>query len=166
MTKYWLHFVCNYIRFINFYVINMLTGLVRPHPFIDRSFQSKRGISLCAHVSTVEFARGAQLKTRGDASVITSFHPERVLFRPGGVNLRAYLCGVPLPPKGGKRNDQIMYASAQALDFLARAKNPSFPNRNLAGRGICPGVSGWTLTSVHPETPVLIFVRLAQALTL
>ncbi len=24
-----------------------------------------------------------------------SFHPERVLFRPGGVNLRACLCGVP-----------------------------------------------------------------------
>jgi hypothetical protein len=41
-----------------------------------------------------------------------------------------------------------MYASAQALDFLARAKNPSFPNRNLARRGICPGVSGWTL--VYP----------------
>src|SRR5208337_410050 len=57
-----------------------------------------------------------------------------------------------LPPKGGKRNDQIMYASAQALpsagelvlslsrrrasSFLARAKNPSFPNGSLAGRGI------------------------------
>jgi hypothetical protein len=28
------------------------------------------------------------------------------------------------------------YASAQALDFLARTKNPSFSNRNLAGRGV------------------------------
>jgi hypothetical protein len=81
---------------------------------------------------------------------LIGFRPERVLFRPGCVNLRASLCGVPLPPKGGKRNDQIMYASAQALDFLARTKNPSFPNRNLAGRGICPGVSGWTL--IGPET--------------
>ncbi len=48
-----------------------------------------------------------------------SFHPERVLFRPGGVNLRSCLCGVPT------------YASAQILDFLARTKNPSFPNRKL-----------------------------------
>src|SRR5208283_6078258 len=56
------------------------------------------------------------------------------------------------------------YASAQPHDFLApfgaalgnpemagretvraRTKNASFPNGNLAGRGICPGVSGWTL---------------------
>jgi hypothetical protein len=55
-----------------------------------------------------------------------------------------------------------MYASAQTLDFLApfgaalgnpemtgrqtvraMAKNAFFPNGNLAGRGICPGVSGW-----------------------
>ena len=48
-----------------------------------------------------------------------SFRPERVLFRPRVVNLRAYLCGVP------------MYASAQSLDFLAWTKNPSFPNRKL-----------------------------------
>src|SRR6266702_8587967 len=46
-----------------------------------------------------------------------SFRPERVLFRPGGVNLQACLCGVQ------------SYASAQSLDFLARTKNPSFPNR-------------------------------------
>ncbi len=46
-----------------------------------------------------------------------SFRPERVLFRPGSVNLCACLCGVP------------MYASAQPLDFLARTKNASFPNR-------------------------------------
>ncbi|MFZ0931614.1 MAG: hypothetical protein WAN11_23635, partial [Syntrophobacteraceae bacterium] len=64
--------------------------------------------------------------------------PERVLFHPGGVNLWACLCGVP------------MYASAQPLDFLApfgaalgnpemagrqtvraRTKNASFPNRKL-----------------------------------
>ena len=45
-----------------------------------------------------------------------SFHPERVLFRPGCVNLRSRLCGVPV------------YASAQSLDFLARTKNPRFPN--------------------------------------
>src|SRR5512138_1046843 len=45
-----------------------------------------------------------------------SFHPETVLFRPGGVNHRVCLCGVPT------------YASAQSLDFLARTKNSSFPN--------------------------------------
>jgi hypothetical protein len=49
----------------------------------------------------------------------SSFHPERVLFRPGGVNLRACLCGVP------------KYASAQPLDFLASTKNASFSNRKL-----------------------------------
>jgi hypothetical protein len=48
-----------------------------------------------------------------------SFRLERVLFRPGGVNLRSCLCGVP------------MYASAQSLDFLAWTKKPSFPNRKL-----------------------------------
>ena len=55
---------------------------------------------------------------------LASFRPERVLFRPGGVNLRVSLCGVPT------------YASAQTLDFLARTKNASFPHRNLAGRGV------------------------------
>ena len=45
-----------------------------------------------------------------------SFHSETVLFRPGRVNPRACLCGVPV------------YASAQPFDFLARTKNPSFPN--------------------------------------
>jgi hypothetical protein len=58
---------------------------------------------------------------------LASFRPERVLFRPCGVNLRACLCGVP------------MYASAQTLDFLAWTKNTSFPNRK-------PIVS-------HPEFP-------------
>ena len=56
------------------------------------------------------------------------------------------------------------YASAQTLYFLApfgaalgnpemtgrqtvraMGKNAFFPNGNLAGRGICPGVSGWIL---------------------
>jgi len=46
---------------------------------------------------------------------IVSFHPETALFRRGGVNPQACLCGVP------------MYASAQTLDFLATAKNCSFP---------------------------------------
>jgi hypothetical protein len=44
-----------------------------------------------------------------------SFCPETVLFRHGGVNLQACLCGVDI------------YASAQPLDFLATTKNPSFP---------------------------------------
>ena len=48
-----------------------------------------------------------------------SFRPERVLFRPCGVNLLACLCGVP------------MYASAQSLNFLAWTKNYSFPDRKL-----------------------------------
>jgi hypothetical protein len=61
-----------------------------------------------------------------DESIIR-FHPERVLFRPCGVNLRACLCGVP------------MYASAQSLDFLAWTKKHSFPN--------------WKPIVSHPETP-------------
>ena len=47
---------------------------------------------------------------------IIIFHPETVFFRPSGVNLRDYLCGVP------------MYASAQPLDSLARTKKFSFLN--------------------------------------
>jgi len=58
---------------------------------------------------------------------LISFHPETVFFRPGDVNLRAYLCGVP------------MYASAQPLDFLARTKKSSFPN--------------WKPLVSHPEFP-------------
>jgi len=61
------------------------------------------------------------------AAKLISFHPETVLFRPGGVNLRACLCGVP------------SYASAQLLDFLARTKNASFPN--------------WKPVASHPEFP-------------
>jgi hypothetical protein len=84
--------------------------------------------------------KAVRLEAEGNRSVATlslnpfrlaSFHPARVLFRPCGVNLRAFLCGVPLPAKAGERNDQIMYASAQPLDFLARTKNASFPNRKL-----------------------------------
>jgi hypothetical protein len=56
-----------------------------------------------------------------------SFRPERALFRPGCVNLQDSLCGV------------RPYASAQSLDFLARTKNFTFPNRKL----IVP----------HPEFP-------------
>ena len=59
--------------------------------------------------------------------MLDSFRPERVLFRPGGVNLRPCLC------------DVLMHASAQSLDFLARTKKSSFPNRK-------PTVS-------HPEFP-------------
>jgi hypothetical protein len=51
----------------------------------------------------------------GNGAEIASFHPETALFRRGGVNRQACLCGVP------------MYASAQPLDFLATTKNCSFP---------------------------------------
>ena len=53
---------------------------------------------------------------RRSSGPLGGFHPETVLFRPGGVNHRACLCGV------------HAYASAQSLDFLARTKNSSFPN--------------------------------------
>jgi len=59
--------------------------------------------------------------------LIASFHPERVLFSPGSVNLQDYLCGVQ------------WYASAQSLDFLAMTKKPSFPN--------------WKPAVSHPEFP-------------
>ncbi len=45
----------------------------------------------------------------------TSFHLETTLFRYSRVNLQTCLCGV------------TVYASAQALDFLATTKNCSFP---------------------------------------
>jgi hypothetical protein len=45
-----------------------------------------------------------------------SFQPETALFRPGGVNLRVCLRGVPV------------YASAQSLDFFAGTKNASLPD--------------------------------------
>jgi len=71
--------------------------------------------------------------------VLAGFHPERVLFRPGGVNPQACLCGVPV------------YASAQPLAFLARTENPRFPNRKqvvshletpLFSKRAGPGLSG------------------------
>jgi hypothetical protein len=88
---------------------------------------------------------------------MASFSPERILFRPDGVNLRGFLCGVP------------MYASAQPLDFLPGTKNDSFPNRNLAVcgvfiRGFCMGtglISGsrrfrwWQLMSIRIIISVL-----------
>jgi len=49
------------------------------------------------------------------------------------------------------REAVLMYASAQALAFLAITENPSLPNRNLAGRGICLDVSGWTQTKVKTD---------------
>ena len=36
-----------------------------------------------------------------------------------------------MPKVSTLREGVPMYASAQALDFLARAENPSFPNRKL-----------------------------------
>ena len=60
--------------------------------------------------------RRTEASTLFGSCILLSFHPETVLFRPGGVNLRDCLCGVP------------MYASSQSLDFLARTKNSSFPN--------------------------------------
>ena len=73
------------------------------------------------------------LERAPDLKIIASFHPESALFRPGGVNLRVFLCGVP------------MYASAQTLDFLARAKNAYFPNwKPLVSPSI---VTGWILAN-------------------
>jgi hypothetical protein len=50
------------------------------------------------------------------APTVASFNTETVFSRPGGVKLRAHLCGV------------LMYASAQPFDFLARTKKSSLPN--------------------------------------
>ena len=63
--------------------------------------------------------RRAKAEESGLRSHLASFRPERALFRPGGVNLRVFLCGV------------HRYASAQPLDFLASTKNASFPTRKL-----------------------------------
>ncbi|MFZ0929898.1 MAG: hypothetical protein WAN11_14935 [Syntrophobacteraceae bacterium] len=144
--------------------------------------------------------------------MVTSFRPERVLFRPGAVGPPARIataCGgsrtrISTLSLTCPRPEAVpVYASAQPIDFLspfgaalgnpemaghqtvrapfgaalgnpemaghqtvrapfgaalgnpemaghqtvrARTKNASFPNGNLVGRGICPGVSGWTLT--------------------
>jgi hypothetical protein len=60
-------------------------------------------------------------------SLLDGFCPETALFRNLYVNLRPYLCGVPV------------YASAQDLDFLDLTKNSSLPNQKLV--------------RVHPEFP-------------
>jgi hypothetical protein len=65
-------------------------------------------------------------------SLLNSFHPETVLFRPGCVNLKDCLCGVP------------WYASAQSFDFLARTKNSSFPNWKPI---FSYSASGWMLNT-------------------
>ena len=70
-----------------------------------------------------------------------SFHPETVLFRPGGVNLQGCLCGVP------------MYASAQSLDFLARTKNPSFPNWKLLRSSSARGFALARIVIGHGRAP-------------
>ncbi len=100
----------------------------------------------------------------------SSFHPESALFRPGAVGPPARISTLREAGGTGRistlREAVPMYASAQTLDFLtpfgaalgnpemtghqnvrARAKNAFFPNGNLAGRGICPGVSGWIRVS-------------------
>jgi|GEM_PF-1111384 hypothetical protein len=85
---------------------------------------------------------------------LVSFHPERVLFRPGAVGPPVELATA---SGGGAgristlREAVPKYASAQPLYFLASTKNASFSNRNLAGRGIRSGVSGWTLVIIHSQ---------------
>ena len=49
---------------------------------------------------------------------------------------------VPLPARAGKR---IFRLKAVKGMTRLRPDYASFPNRNLAGRRICPGVFGWTL---------------------
>jgi hypothetical protein len=63
--------------------------------------------------------------------VLVSFHPERVLFSPGGVNLRLCLCGVPT------------YASAQTLDFPCQKKKSPLSESETSS--FSSGVSGWKL---------------------
>src|SRR5271169_954399 len=50
ITQDWLHFVCKHIGFVNFQIIDMLTGIVRPHPFVDRFSQSEGGIAISTHL--------------------------------------------------------------------------------------------------------------------
>jgi hypothetical protein len=50
ITQYWLHFVCKHVGFVNFQIIDALTGIVRPHPFVDRFSQSEGGIALSTHL--------------------------------------------------------------------------------------------------------------------
>jgi hypothetical protein len=65
-----------------------------------------------------------------------NIHPETVLFDSDFVLTRRTLRG---PISQAKLCGVLMYASAQSLDFLARTKNPRFPNQK-------PVVS-------HPEFP-------------
>ena len=81
-----------------------------------RSLATAMSLNNNSHKSPKTKITDAQEPVRSPKHTHISFHPETVFFRPGGVNLRAYLCGV------------LMYASAQPLDFLARTKNPSFTN--------------------------------------
>jgi len=60
---------------------------------------------------------------------LISFHPETAFSRCSSVNLQAYLYGV------------TVYASAQALDFLATTENCSFPIWKL--NSLSSRVSGW-----------------------
>src|SRR5580704_3413395 len=73
ISKYRLHIVGEHVGFVNFQIIDVMTGFVSLHSPIDRFFQSEWGVSFCAHVCAVAFARGAQLKTGNDASVITNY---------------------------------------------------------------------------------------------
>ena len=62
--------------------------------------------------------------------ILLGFHPETVLFRPGGVNLRACLCSVQ------------MYASAQPRFSCQYEK---YLVSELETSGVTSGVSGWKL---------------------
>jgi hypothetical protein len=66
-----LHFIGEDVGFVDFQIIDTVPGIVRLHPSIDRFPQSERRVSLRAHVAAVAQARGAQLKTGDDTSVIT-----------------------------------------------------------------------------------------------
>jgi hypothetical protein len=79
-----------------------------------RFLVQKKGMKNCFPIPFV-FLRFSRMSFK--PANVFSFRPEKVLFPLGGVNLRLCLCGVP------------MYASAQLLDFLAKRKNPRFPNR-------------------------------------
>ena len=72
---------------------------------------------------------------------INSFHPERALFRPGVVNLRACLCGVPV------------------VRLRTTPRFPSHDEKSLLSKletnSVSSGVSGWTLN----KTCLLFFVK-------
>jgi hypothetical protein len=69
---------------------------------------------------------------------VASLRPERVLFRSGGVDLRAFLCGVPI--------------------YVRLRTSPRFPchsEKSLLSesktRSVSSGISEWTLAGVHPS---------------